>query len=74
MNDYTLTDKIKELQNELYMRKRVYPKLVENGKLSQAEADKKRRIIAAILADYQELARSNISDLPLFRLGGIPPD
>ena len=48
--DVPLTDMIACAKRELLMRKRVYPRRVEAGRMTQAEADKELAVMAAILA------------------------
>ncbi len=45
-------DKRACIERELKMRRRVYPRWVEAGKMSQAHADKEIATMEAILADY----------------------
>lgn len=45
-------DKIAELKRELQMRRNVYPKLIERGQLSEANAARQIRILEAIVADF----------------------
>lgn len=59
-------DKIKALRRELTMRYRVYPRRVEAGKMTQAEADHEIAVAEAILHDYESIkARSNQTMLGL---------
>lgn len=39
-------------RRELAFRRRVYPRLINQGKLTQAEADRQIDIMASIAADY----------------------
>lgn len=50
----TLDDQIEELSREVKMRRRVYPRFVTSGTLSQAKAD---RQIAAMEAAIESLHR-----------------
>ena len=50
----TPADKRACLERELRMRRRVYPRWVQAGKLSQAEADREITVMEAILADYPD--------------------
>ena len=45
-------DKLKCAERELKMRERVYPRWVENGKLSDAKAAKEIAAMKAIYEDY----------------------
>lgn len=47
-------DKVRCLQRELDMRRRVYPRWVQTGKMLQVSADREIATMEAILADYQE--------------------
>lgn len=48
-----LRDKLAELRRELGYRRHVYPKLIEEGRLSQATADRQLALLEAITADYE---------------------
>lgn len=45
--------KIAELERELGYRRRLYPRWVADGKMSQAAADTQIAVLEACLADYQ---------------------
>jgi hypothetical protein len=51
-------DKLKELKRERAMRHRVYPRLIGNGKMTQAEADKSVAILNAVIDDYEAKAKA----------------
>lgn len=53
----TTQEKIKEIQRELNMRKRVFPTWVLQGRIKEEVANKRIRIMEEILADYQEKAK-----------------
>lgn len=55
----TLDDKIKELKRELGQRARVYPRLIEAGKMTQAVMDRQIAIMEAIKADYERQAEED---------------
>lgn len=40
------------IERELKMRRRVYPRWVQDGRMSQAKADEEIAVMEAILADY----------------------
>lgn len=40
------------IEREIKMRKRVYPRWVQDGRMSQAKADEEIAVMEAILADY----------------------
>lgn len=48
----TTIDKKREAQREVQQRQRVYRRLVENGKMKQADADRQIAIMQAIADDY----------------------
>lgn len=65
--EFTIQQKIDVLRRELGMRRRVYPRQVEQGKMLASRAMEETDIMAAILADYQaQLAK----DPDLFSAGG----
>lgn len=51
----TLTDQIAEVEREITMRQRVYPRLVQNRTLSQAKADRSIETMRAVLATLTRL-------------------
>ncbi len=51
--DVRVADKITELERELNMRRNLYPKWVQQGKLQQHEAHRQIIILEAILDDYR---------------------
>ena len=55
---YPAKDKLDAVDRELKLRKRVYPRLVEAGRLSAKMADDQIAIFEAIRADYLRLANS----------------
>ena len=52
VSDVKEQHKIDELKRELEMRKRVYPRLVERGKLKPDIAEMRITILRAVLRDY----------------------
>lgn len=50
-SDVTLEDKIAELERELRTRWHVYPRMVEQGKMNQQDADRKTLILQAVIED-----------------------
>lgn len=52
---FTAADKAKAARREAKYRARVYPRLVENGNMSQSAADYQTAIMAEIAADYEGL-------------------
>lgn len=53
----TTQEKIKEIERELKMRKKVFPTWVLQGRVKQDVADKRIKIMEEILMDYQEKAK-----------------
>ena len=51
---YTTATKIRALKRELAMRRRVYPRRVKAGKMSQAEANRQIAVFEEILQDYEQ--------------------
>lgn len=49
---FTAAEKRAEIEREIVMRKRVYPRLVKDGRLSQADADHRLAVMKAIATDY----------------------
>lgn len=49
----TTDDKRLDATREVNMRIRVYPRLVAQGKLTQAEADRKIEVMKVIARDYR---------------------
>ncbi|WP_244396166.1 hypothetical protein [Afipia carboxidovorans] len=65
MKEFTLEEKLEEIEREIAQRHRVYPRLVAAGKLRQTKADKQMALMIAVRDDY----RTKISQGPLFREG-----
>ena len=51
-------DKITELERELQVRRRVYPRWIQTGKINREQAHRRIITLEAILADY----RTNTGD------------
>jgi hypothetical protein len=60
MGDFTYDDKRACIERELKMRRRVYPRWVEKGTMSQAQAYREIATMEAILADYPPRQRGLI--------------
>ncbi len=61
-SDVTLEAKIKELELELRYRWHVYPRMVEDGRMNQQDADRRILVIEAILEDlnrYQQARQAS---------------
>ncbi len=52
----TTDDKLKCAERELKMRKQVYPRWVEQGRMSAGKAELETTIMEAIAADYRAQA------------------
>ena len=53
-NPYDISEQIKCIEREIEMRKRVYPRLIINGKMTQGQADRELNLMKHI---YQTLVR-----------------
>jgi hypothetical protein len=62
--NYTIDEKIACLSREVGMRRRVYARQVQEGKMDASSAERATGIMAAILADYQ--AQRDAAQLSLF--------
>lgn len=51
---FTVADKRACIERELKMRRRVYPRWVEQRRMSQQQADREIKLMEAIAADYDE--------------------
>lgn len=51
----TNLEKLNCARRELEMRKRVYPRWVAEGKMTQAFCNHEMRVMAAIIEDYEKL-------------------
>ena len=61
----TTEEKIKEIERELKMRKKVFPTWVLQGRVKQDVADKRIEIMEEILKDYQEKAKEEDKQISL---------
>ena len=50
----TRFEKRRCLEREIEMRRRVYPRRVREGRMTQAEADREIDVMTAILRDYDD--------------------
>jgi hypothetical protein len=55
---FSASEIAQELEREVRMRERVYPRQVEEGKMSQPLADRRLAIMAAAAADYRAEAEA----------------
>lgn len=53
----SLDDQIKCVQREIAMRERVYPKLVESGRMRQSTADHELECMKDVLENLQRLRK-----------------
>jgi hypothetical protein len=51
--------KLAELKREQAMRRRVYPRFVEQGRMTRAEADRHMDVLYVIILDYEALAEND---------------
>ncbi len=51
-DDVRLHDKIQEIERELELRRKVYPRWVQAGKISQEQAHRQIIVLEAIYNDY----------------------
>lgn len=56
-NDFTATEKLACAERELRLRKQVYPRRIEAGRMSKRAADHEIAVLYAIIQDYREQAR-----------------
>lgn len=61
----TTQEKIKEIERELKMRKKVFPTWVLQGRIKQEIANKRIEIMEEILKDYQEKAKEEDTQMSL---------
>ena len=50
---FTAADKLAAVRREITMRRRVYPRWVLSGKMTQAKADGEIAVMEQIAADYE---------------------
>lgn len=60
---FTAADKLRCAERGLRQRRRVYPRLVESGRMTQAEADRETACMEAIAADYRAQVAAEKPDL-----------
>ncbi len=63
LGDYSIEEKIKELDREIMQRHRVYKRMIDRQQLSPAVASRQIAILSAIKRDYEARAKEG----PLFR-------
>jgi len=57
--EISINQQITELKRELKLRRRVYPRLVNNGQLTQGASDRQIDALEAALATLREIATMN---------------
>ena len=62
---FNTADKIKAIKREIGYRKKVYPNLIINKKMTQEYADKQVAVFEEILKDYEDLAKRENKQLDL---------
>ena len=61
----TIDDKLQCVVRELGYRNRVYPRMVEQKKMSQTQADYELRVMESIVEDYRRSAQVREPELPV---------
>jgi len=59
LRSFTNRQKADEAKREVAMRKRVYPRRVEEGRMTQADCDRQIAIMADMQADYAAKAEED---------------
>jgi len=60
MTTFTAADKLRAAERELAFRKRVYPRQIAAGKMTDGFAAAQIAVMEAIVADYRELAEKEM--------------
>jgi hypothetical protein len=55
---FTAREKRESAERELKMRRRVYPRWIEQGKLTQEKADREIELMAEIASDYATIEKT----------------
>lgn len=66
IGEFTIEQKIAELDREIKLRHRVYPRMVQRGQLTRETAQHRIAVLSSVLRDCQEKAKEG----PLFNHGG----
>ena len=64
VSDIGTFDKVLELEREIKVRRQVYPRAVQNHKLSRDQANKRILIMEAILEDYKKIMAAEAGEMP----------
>lgn len=59
VSEVSLAQKIEELEREIKVRRRVYPRWVQSGRIDTATAHGRITVLQAILRDYRAQARTH---------------
>lgn len=62
----TNADKLRELKREGHQRSRVYPRLIEQGRLTPEQAGRQNDILRAIILDYEAAVEMEKRQADLF--------
>ena len=62
----TNRDKLECVERELSLRERVYVRLIEKGKMTEAKAQRETELMEAIVEDYRALVADEQGELQLF--------
>jgi len=63
MAEFTLVEKHRALVRELGYRRRVYPRLVDGGRMTVREMEQQLAIMEAIVEDYRRQLMPRLGDL-----------
>lgn len=66
MSMFTLEQKLRCVARELNMRRRVYPRWVEQKRMSQDKANLEIALMEQIISDYQTAIKKNANQPTLF--------
>lgn len=66
LGQITIDEQITEVQRELAMRNKVYPKWIEAGSMQKSKADFQILVMEAVLISLQEIARKKVPQTGLF--------
>lgn len=57
LGEITIEDQIACVRREIAMRRRVYPRWVENGKMKQSQSDREIAVMEAVLTTLEYLRK-----------------
>lgn len=60
---FSTREKLKAVERELGYRRRVYPRLIENGRMNQREANEQIAVFEAIAHDYRNQIETDAPSL-----------